>query len=465
MFDFTKKEGSAALAFLVAGSAWFVVGTIYGFLSALTLVAPEIFNNLPGLVFSRMRPIHVNTVLFGFVTTTLMGAGLHYTPALLKTRLRSERLAWVGFLFWNAAILSGPLTFSFGISQGREYAEYIWIFDVCIMIALVLMAIDLVMTISIRKEKTLYVSVWYFTMTFFWTIGFYPIGNVMWHPSTGSLPGLLDSLLLWSYGHNLPGLLLTPLSLGAAYFVLPRVTRAPIYSHTLSLYAFWTLVALYSHIGGHHILQAPIPNWLKVMSVVDSFIMVIPVFAVLFNLWLSARGHGGPLLADPAGRFIIAGTVFYLLTCIQGPVQSLPSVQRITHFTNWTIGHSHLAVLGFVGFMATGALWHVLPLITGRRLYSPALVNLQFSLMTFGVVGFLIVLTIAGLIQGHSWESGTAVVRVLPELAPYMAMRAAIGVSVLAASFVGLYNLVMTMTKGEPAGAPERLSPLRGITE
>ena len=221
------------------------------------------------------------------------------------------------------------------------------------MIALILMAIDLTMTILRRTEKTLYVSVWYFTMTFFWTIGFYPIGNVMWHPATGSLNGLLDSLLLWSYGHNLPGLLLTPLSLGAAYFVLPRVTKAPIYSHTLSLYAFWTLVALYSHIGGHHILQAPIPNWLKVMSVVDSFIMVIPVFAVLFNLWLSARGRGGALLADPAGRFIIGGTVFYLLTCIQGPVQSLPSVQRVTHFTNWTIGHSHLAVLGFVGFMAT----------------------------------------------------------------------------------------------------------------
>jgi cbb3-type cytochrome c oxidase subunit I len=450
MFEFTKKEGSAALAFLIAGSVWFVVGTLYGLLSAITLVAPEIFNNIPELVFSRMRPIHVNTVLFGFVTTTLMGAGLHYTPALLKTRLWSEPLAWVGFLFWNAAILSGPLTFSFGISQGREYAEYIWIFDVCIMIALILMAIDLTMTILRRTEKTLYVSVWYFTMTFFWTIGFYPIGNVMWHPATGSLNGLLDSLLLWSYGHNLPGLLLTPLSLGAAYFVLPRVTRAPIYSHTLSLYAFWTLVALYSHIGGHHILQAPIPNWLKVMSVVDSFIMVIPVFAVLFNLWLSARGRGGALLADPAGRFIIGGTVFYLLTCIQGPVQSLPSVQRVTHFTNWTIGHSHLAVLGFVAFMATGALWHVLPLITGRRLYSAALVHLQFSLMAFGVIGFLIVLTIAGLVQGHSWETGTAVVRVLPELAPYMAMRAAIGVSVLVASFIGFYNLVMTIKKGQP---------------
>ena len=450
MFDFARKQGSASLAFLVAGIVWFVVGTTYGLLGAIHLVAPELFNNIPALAFGRMRPIHVNTILFGFVTTTLVGCGLHYGPALLKRALWSEPLAWIAFVLWNLTVLSGPITFSFGYSQGREYAEYLWIFDVSFVIALLLLLIDVLMTIVHRVEKVLYVSIWYLAGTFLWTAGYYPIGNVMWRPSTGAVPGLLDSLLLWSYGHNLPGLLLTPLALGAAYFVIPRITRTPIYSHTLSHFAFWTLVALYSHIGGHHILQAPVPNWLKEMSVVDSFVMIVPVVAVLVNLWATARQRGSAMLGDPAGRFVIAGTVFYLLTCIQGPVQSLPEIQRVTHFSNWTIGHSHLAVLGFAGFIALGALWHVVPLICRRKIYSTRLVNLQFGLLTFGVLGFLIVLTIAGLIQGQSWENGETVVRVLPAMAPYMITRMGIGVAIVVSSYLALYTLVMTIKAGEP---------------
>jgi cbb3-type cytochrome c oxidase subunit I len=450
MLDFTRREGSAALAFLVAGTVWFVVGASYGLLDAIHLAAPEFFNNFGPLAFGRMRPIHVDTVLFGFVTTTLIGCGLYYVPAMLKVALWSEPLGWLSALLWNLTILSGPLTFSFGLSQGREYAEYLWIFDVSLVLSLLVMFFNIAMTIRDRREPTLFVGVWYFVGMLMWTAFFYPIGNVMWRPATGSLPGLLDSVLLWMYGHNLPGLLLTPLALGAAYFVIPRVTRTPIFSHTLSHYGFWTLVALYSHIGGHHILQAPIPNWLKVMSVVDSWLMVIPVFAVLINLWLTARGRGGRLLADPAGRFVIAGTVFYLLTCLQGPFQSTVAVQRITHFNNWTIGHSHLAVLGFAGFIALGGLWHILPLIVRRRLYAPLLVNLQFGLISLGLVGFIVILTIVGLIQGQDWSQGATVLAELPSRTPYMIGRAVVGTGIVLGAYLGLYVLIMTMLKGEP---------------
>jgi cbb3-type cytochrome c oxidase subunit I len=453
MLDFTKKPRSAALAFLVGGSIWFVVGTLYGLLAALHLVAPELYNNIPWLVFGRIRPIHINTVLYGFVTTVLIGSGLYFTPALLRTRLWSERLGWVSFFFWNAAVLSGPLTFSFGITQGREYTEYVWIFDVCIVLAILALVYNLVMTIAHRTEKILYVAVWYFLAAFLWTAGTYPIGNVMWRPATGAMPGLIDSILLWFYGHNLPGLLLTPLAVGAAYYVIPRVTRTPLYSHTLSLFGFWTLVALYTHIGGHHLLQAPIPNWLRNVSIVDSMGMVLPVFTVLINLWVTARGRGGKLLADPGGRFVITGTVWYLITSIQGPVQSLPSLQRVTHFNNWTVGHAHIAVLGFAGFIAMGAMWTVLPLITGRRVYSVKLINLQYGLMMLGLTGFFVVLTIAGLIQGSAWNNGETVYRVLPEIAVYMALRAALGVCIFSAAVLGLFNLVMTL-RSEPV-APE----------
>ena len=262
MLEFTKKTNSAAVAFMVAGTVWFVVGALYGLVSAIDLLSPEFFNNIPWLVFGRSRPVHVNTMLLGFVATTLIGTGLYYVPALLRTHLWSERLGWASWFFWNLAILSGPFTFSFGLTQGREYAEYLWIFDVSIMLAIVLGIFNMVMTIAGRNEPLLYVSVWYFVGAFIWTAGVYPIGNVMWRPATGAMPGLLDSVFLWFYGHDVVGLLLTPLAIGAAYFVIPRVTRTPIYSYTISVFGFWALVALYTHLGGHHILQAPIPGWL-----------------------------------------------------------------------------------------------------------------------------------------------------------------------------------------------------------
>lgn len=450
MSNLLHRQNSAALAFMTSGAFWFVIGTLYGLVSAIHLVAPEFFNNIPWLVFGRARPVHVNTVLFGFVAATLIGCGLYYVPALLRTSLWSEPLGWLSCLLWNLTVLSGPFTFAFGITQGREYTEYVWLADVSLVLAIVLMLVNVIMTILQREEDTLYVSVWYFVGTFLWTAGYYPIGNVMWHPQTGALSGLVDSVILWFYGHNLPGLLLTPLAVGAAYFVIPRITRTPLYSHTLSLLGFWTLVTLYTHIGGHHILQTPIPNWLKVVSVVNSMAMVVPVFIVLLNLWLTARGHGPSLVKDPAGRLVLTGTIWYLITCIQGPVQSLPALQRVTHLNNWTVGHAHIAVLGFSGFIALGTLWHVLPLAAGRRLWSQRLVSLQFGLVMFGLLGFFAVLTIAGLIQGGAWNNGEVVYRVLPEIFPYMALRAAFGIAIITAAAVGFYNLLLTLRRGEP---------------
>jgi cbb3-type cytochrome c oxidase subunit I len=450
MLEFTKKTNSAALAFMVAGAVWFVIGTSYGLLSAIHLLSPEFFNNIPWLVFGRTRPVHVNTVLLGFVANTLIGCGLYYVPALLLTRLWSERLGWLSWLFWNITVLSGPFTFSFGLTQGREYTEYLWIFDVLIMLAILLAIFNITMTIVSRTEKILYVSIWYFVGAFLWTAGVYPVGNVMWRPATGAMPGILDSIFLWFYGHDIVGLLLTPLAIGAAYYVIPRVTRTPIYSYTISVFGFWTLVALYTHIGGHHILQAPIPGWLKTVSVVDSAAMVVPVIPVIANLWLTARQRSALVWNDPPGRWVMAGSVWYLITCIQGPVQSLPSLQRVTHFNNWTVGHAHIAVLGFSGFIALGALWHILPLVTKRKVYSQRLVNLQFGLVLFGLTGFFIVLTIAGLIQGGAWYNAEMLYRVLPEIPVYMGLRALSGVFIITGAVVGLYNLVMTIFRGEP---------------
>lgn len=445
-----RRTNSAALAFLAAGTVWLMVGTLYGLVSAIDLLAPEFFSNIPWLVFGRSRPVHVNTLIYGFVINMLVGSGLYYLPALLKCRLWSETMAWWSFFLWNLAVLSGPVSFAYGHTQGREYSEYIFSADLAIVAAVLLLAINSVMTIVHRRENFLYVAVWYFVATFLWTIFAYPIGNVMWHPASGALSGMLDSVILWFYAHNLPGLILTPLATGAAYYVIPRVARTPLYSHTLSVIGFWTLVAFYTHIGGHHLIQAPIPSWMRNIAVVHSIVMVVPVFTVLANLWLTVRGVGGRVLADPAGRFVLAGSIWYLITCIQGPAQSLPELQRVTHLNNWTIGHSHIAVLGFAGFIALGAMWHVLPLIVRRRIYAPRLVNMQFGLLMTGLTGFFVVLTAAGLIEGQGWYNGETVYRTLAEMPTYMGLRAALGLAIITAAGVGLFNFWMTVWRGEP---------------
>jgi cytochrome c oxidase cbb3-type subunit 1 len=228
MPEFTCKRNSAAVAFLIAGSAWFLIGTLYGLVDAIHLMAPEFFNNIPWLVFGRTRPIHVNTVIFGFVAGTLWGCAMYMVPALLRTPLWSERLGWFSFFFWTLAVVSGPATFSYGIELNREYTEYLFPFKVCVMLTLLSLLVNLVMTLVQRRENTLYVSVWYALGAVLWTSGVYPIGNVMWHPVAGAMPGLIDSIILWFYGHNIVGLLLTPLALAVAYFSIPRVTKTPL---------------------------------------------------------------------------------------------------------------------------------------------------------------------------------------------------------------------------------------------
>ncbi len=212
--DYFRRPNSTALAFMVGGAVWFVLGTFYGLLTSIQFISPEFFNNIPWLVFGRIRPIHVNTVIYGFVAGTLIGCGVYYAPSLLRTKLWSEPLGWVSFGLWTIAVLGGPLGISFGYSQGREYAEYPWIVDLALVGAVVTMLLNAVMTLFNRTANVLYVSVWYFVGTFLWTSAVYPIGNVMWHPSTGAESGLLDSIFLWFYGHNLVGLILTPLAVG-----------------------------------------------------------------------------------------------------------------------------------------------------------------------------------------------------------------------------------------------------------
>jgi len=283
----------------------------------------------------------------------------------------------------------------------------------------------------------------------FLTIFIYALGNTIWVPSTGALTGVTDAVWNWFYGHNVLGIFITPLAVGIAYYIIPRATRSPIYSHTLSLIGFWTIFVIYTHTGGHHLIQAPIPVWLKVIAIVDSIAMIIPVFTFLTNMWLPLKDKWAVLHENVGSKLVFVGTVFYFLVSVQGPLQSLPSVQRITHFNNWVVGHAHLALLGFSGMIAIGGVYYLLPLITNKEIYNKRLMDFQYWLVLFGSLGFFIVLTIAGLIQGNAWLSGEVVYRVLPQISIYMIFRASIGVLVFSSAVIYLYLIIMTIYKGK----------------
>jgi cytochrome c oxidase cbb3-type subunit 1/cytochrome c oxidase cbb3-type subunit I/II len=434
-----------ARGFCLTSAAWMMVATLAGFVAALELVAPDLTANISWLLFSRLRPIHVNLVLFGFVTPGLLAGAFYFVPRLLRTELYSEKLGIVTVVLWNIALLATVITLAAGLTQGREYAEMIWPIDVGIVTAFCLIFFNFIMTVKNRNEKILYVSVWYVLAAVVLTTCTYCLGNVIWKPDSGALIGIPDAIILWFYGHNVFGLLLTPLSAAAAYYIIPQVCRAPLYSHTLSLLGFWALIVIYTHIGTHHLLQVPVPTWLKVVAIVDSVAMVIPVMAFLINIWYTARGKLGFIHEDIGGKFVFTGTIMYFIVSMRGSLMALPDVQRVTHFSHWVVGHAHEGVLGFAGMIALGSLYFIIPRITGKPLFSRFLADFQYWMILIGVSGFAIVLTISGLIQGHAWLNGETVYRVLSQIHIYNIIRAALGLLIFLSAITGCYNIFRSL--------------------
>jgi len=443
--EIVSAGNPTAKAFTLTSALWFAAATSLGMIAAGYVIAPDFMANIEYIHFGRARPMHVNAVLFGFVTPGLLAAAFYYFPKLLRTQLYSHKLGVFSAIFWNITVAAGVIGIATGHTQAREYAELAWPVDIMVVISFAMVVINLLMTIRQRQESILFVSIWYTTAAVVLTSVTYCLGNVIWKPDTGALAGIPDAIILWFYGHNIFGLLLTPMGLGIAYYVLPIATRSPLYSHTLSLLGFWSLIIVYTHIGTHHLLQVPVPTWLKTISIVDSVAMVIPVMIVLINLWYTVKGKLGEIHADIGAKFIFTGTIFYFFVNIQGSMMALPHVQRITHFNNWVVGHAHIGVFGFAGLTALGGLYFILPRITGRPLYSRFLADVQYWLVLIGVTGFLIVLTTVGLIQGNAWYNGETVYRTLPEIQPYYILRASLGTFIMIGAYVGLYNVLRSL--------------------
>ncbi len=440
-----NSPGSSSRRYLVASAIWLLVGVAFALLGAIAMVAPDFLPPLGAFGFGRLRPTHINLVIFGFLMNAFFGGLLYIVPTVCRTTLISERIGNFAVWFYNAVVVGALWALPHGYTQAREYAELPWILDIGVLISIFVLICLVFGTVAQRREKLLYVSVWYIGAGLIWSFFVYAVGNVVWQYPSGAWHGMNDQIVLWFYGHNVVGLVVTPQAIALAYYIIPRTTGKPIYSHTLSLFGFWALIVMYTHTGTHHLLQTPAPEWLKTLSVVNSIALIIPVFAFLTNVWIPLRERLNRIYASPAGKFVFAGTVWYFIVCLQGPFQSLPSVQRVTHYTQWVIAHAHIALMGFGGMIAIGAVYFILPRVSGKRLYSTFLADAHFWLHLLGTLGIFTSLTFAGLIQGEAWLNGEVVYRVLPELRIYFIVRGISGVLVVVGALLFIYNVAMTV--------------------
>jgi cytochrome c oxidase cbb3-type subunit I/II len=460
--DELREGNSAARTWFFFSVLWFGFFASFGFLLAIKFFFPDFLGNIDWLTFGRIRPAHVNGVLFGFVSSGLLGTMFWLTPRLCARPLRFPALAKMSAFLWNGAIIGGIIWILLGGSQGREYAELPWAIDVAVMVTLIIMAVVIYATILARKERKLYVTLWYYLGTMLWFPIVYFIGNVMWNPPTGALNGTVDAIFNWYYGHNVLGLWFTTLGIPAWYYFIPKMINRPLYSHLLSLIAFFSIAFFYTGVGGHHLLQSPIPEWLKTIAVVMTVLMMVPVLAFFTNIGLTMRGSWHKLVGNHPLQFIFAGFVMYVLGSAQGTLQGLRDTNAFLHFSQWPVAHAHLTLLGGFGFLAAGAAFFIIPRITGFKIYSQNLMRFTWWLAFIGFLSFLAAMTVVGLQQNGNWWSHINVVETLPALRIGFIWRAASGGLVAIAGFLVAYNIIMTLVRGWEAHREEVHEPVEG---
>lgn len=451
---YQEHEDRATRHWIYSSIFWLTVVDLFGLILALELVSPNLFAGFPYLLFSRIRPLHVNGVIFPWLSMMYWGALFYMLPRLTGLRsMWSERLAtWTAWGF-NLFFLLGILTIATGHTQGREYAEFIWPLDIFLIVLWLSNVFNVIMTVANRRVKPLYVTTWWALASPLWLAADYIIGNVIWRPGdiwgngvSGALStSMADGILNWWYSHNLFGLWLTPMLLAGLYYLVPRITKTPLYSHTLSLISFWGMAFFYTGVGHHHLLQTPSPGWLKSIAILSSMSLLIPVFAFVTNILMTMRGNWDKFFTNLPLRFGLTGFVFYFLVNIQGSFEAIQSFNRLTHFTNFVVAHAHLALLGAFTFLGMGMIDYIVPQVLKKPLYSTRLAEWQYWLIVIGFLGFFWVLTIAGFVQGQSWLRGIPEVNVLPMLRPYFMARAVFGAMIVISGLVQAYNIYKTV--------------------
>jgi cytochrome c oxidase cbb3-type subunit 1 len=402
-----KYDDTTVKLFLYPAILFLVIGMFVGvFISFNGFLYPDYFSG-EYIHFGRTRPVHVATVTLSWLLSADLGLIFYFVPRLCGVPLWSPKMGIVSAVFWWVALLLGVNSFPWGTNFGWEYAELpTWIswipIKMLLTIGWALAVINLFMTIAYRRFEKLYVSLWYVMGTLIWTTFTLLVGNygINWLPE-----GISRVNASWFYVHNLVGLIYTPMGLATAYYFLPKLANTPIYSHRLSMIGFWSIAFIYAWIGAHHMIHGPISQWLQTTSIIFSIWLFIPVWTVVYNLFATLQKDWSKYLQSAPIRFLMMGNIFYLLTCIQGPLMALRNVNEITSKTDWVIGHSHIALYGTFTFFAIAGIYQAIPAITRKPLWSNTLADWHFALNLFGSLFFLLSLWIGGFLQGLMWAN------------------------------------------------------------
>jgi len=386
---------------------WGVVGMLVGVIVALQLAAPLFNFELPWLSFGRLRPLHTNAVIFAFAGNAVF-AGIYYSmQRLLKTAMFSKALGAIHFWGWQAIIVAAAVTLPLGITQGKEYAELQWPIDIAIAIIWVIFAINAFGTIAIRRERHIYVAIWFYIATIV-TIALLHIFNNLVVPAGlwRSYPiyaGVQDAFMQWWYGHNAVGFLLTTPFLGLMYYFLPKAANRPVFSYRLSIIHFWSLVFLYIWAGPHHLHYTALPAWASTLGMLFSLMLWMPSWGGMLNGLLTLRGAWDKVASDPVLKFFVVAITFYGMSTFEGPLLSIKMVNLLSHYTDWTIAHVHAGALGWVGFLVFGMIYWLLPRLFQTELWSRKLAEAHFWLGTIGILLYVVAIYAAGLTQGLMW--------------------------------------------------------------
>jgi len=436
------------VAWFYSATFWLVLGMSAGVLTAIKFVFPDFWGHISYLTMGRARPVHVNAVAFGFLSQAQVGAALYIIPRLVRRPFYSPALARYALWVWNLALIIGIGGLFLGYTEGREYAELIAPADWLLVAALGMLVVGFLFTIALRREKQLYVSVWYIVGSLLWMPIVFMVGNhTFLH-----LTGLNDAIANWFYGHNILGLWFTTMGVGGAYYLLPILARQPLWSHRLSLVGFWALAIFYAPIGAHHILQAPIPEYLKTISVFFSGMLMLPVLTVLTNFYMTLNGRWRLIVDDMPTRFLVAGAVHYLVTCIQGPMQAARWLNPYIHFTNWVVAHAHMALLGTFAFWLWAAAYYILPRILKREWPSRGMIGAHFWLSFLGFFIFFAALMVAGLEQSMGWWMGEPVQKIILYLRPMFFLRLLGGTMLLLGNIIFAYHMWLMARQPATAG-------------
>ncbi|GLP99197.1 MAG TPA: cytochrome-c oxidase, cbb3-type subunit I [Methylophaga aminisulfidivorans] len=451
--------------FTVMACIYLVIGTGVGVWIASELAWPVLNFDNPYLSFGRLRPVHTNTVIFAFAGSTLMATAYYVVQRTCSVALWSNKLAWFTFWGWNVVIIGMFITLPLGYTQSKEYAEMEWPLDVLITVVWLAFTFNFIMTIAIRRISHIYVANWFYLAMMIAIIYLHVVNSLsipveLWK-SYSIFAGVQDAMIQWWWGHNAVGFFLTAGFLAIMYYFVPKQANRPIYSYRLSVIHFWALVFGYVWLGAHHLQYTALPDWTGSLGAAISLAMIIPSWGGAINGMFTLSGAWDKLRTDYILRFLIVSLAFYAMSTFEGPVMSSKTVNALSHYTDWTIGHVHAGALGWVAMVSIGAIYHMVEKLWRVPLYSTKLVNTHFWMATIGTVIYITAMWVSGIMQGLMWRAyddygnlAYTFVESVAQMHPYYAMRAVGGLVFFLGAVVMLFNVTVTIRQAVRQNKP-----------